>query len=200
MLGATALFFLNKMLNYSKYMMPHQRYGGPPKQQRVRVNGFIKSPEVKVIDTGGEMLGVMPLHQAMAKAQEQSLDLVEIGPNVSPPIVKIMDYGRYMYEKERKERGSKSGKIKGDEIKTVKIGFRTELHDMQVRAAQIDKFLQKKYRVRVELNLRGREKGLVPVARKKLDTFLMYVSEPHAVDVPLKAMPNSLSVTLKPEK
>ena len=180
--------------------MLNSRYGPPSRTPRTRINALIRASEVKVIDVDGTMLGVLPLSEALQKSQARGLDLVEVGPNSVPPIAKIMDYGKFVYEKERKEKSSKGSSARGDEIKTVKIGFRTGPHDMQVRASQIDKFLSKKYRVRVELNLRGREKGMAPLARKKLESFLLYISQPYTLDSEVKALPNGLNITLRPTK
>lgn len=167
-------------------------------QQRLRLNNQIRASQVQVIGSGGEKLGVMPLHEALRIAQEQNFDVVEVGPTTQPPLVKILDYGKYQYQKERSQKGST--KAPGQEVKTVQIGFRTESHDMQVRATQIDKFLSKGHRVKVEMKLRGREKGMVPIGRAKLEQFMKIISEPFEAEGPLKSFPGGIGTMIKPSK
>lgn len=173
-----------------------QRY----QEKRLRINHQVRAPEVQVIDPGGKSLGTMPTYEALRLADEQELDLVEIGPQAKPPLVKLMDYGRYLYQKDKKERGQKSGKSAAQEVKTVKIGFRTESHDLKIRAGQADKFLAKGHRVRIELTLRGREKEKADLGRRKLEEFLKTVSRPFAIDDPIKRFPGGLGALVKPVK
>lgn len=166
-------------------------------QQRLRLNNQIRASQVQVIGPEGEKLGVLPLHEALKIAQERNLDVVEIGPTSTPPLVKILDYGKYQYQKERSQKG---GKAPGQEVKTVQIGFRTEAHDLGVRAMQINKFLEKGHRVKVEMKLRGREKGMVPLGRTKLEQFMQIITEPFTMEGPLKGFPGGIGTLIKPEK
>jgi translation initiation factor IF-3 len=183
-------------------MPPHSKPFYRPQEKRLRLNNLIRVPEVQVIDQTGKQLGVMITSEALKLSLQAELDLVEVGPTAKPPICKIMDYGKYQYEKEKKERQAKSGKTQshGQEVKTVQIGFRTEAHDMGVRGGQVDKFLKKGYRVQVNLRLRGRERQMADIGRQKLESFLQYIAEPYGVDNPLKRSPNGWSILLKPEK
>ena len=173
-----------------------------PQEKRLRLNNLIRVPEVQVINQDGKQLGIMSTSEALKLSLQAELDLVEVGPMAKPPIVRIMDYGKYTYEKEKKERTAKSGKVQshGQEVKTVKIGFRTETHDMGVRAGQVDKFLKKGYRVQVELKLRGREREMAAIGKTKVENFLQYIGESYAIDQPLRRSPNGFVVLLKPEK
>src|SRR4030042_4775001 len=149
----------------------------PEVQNRLRINNFSRGPEGRVIGDDGAQLGVMKTSDAMKLALEQNLDLVEVGPNVQPPIVKIMDYGKYVYQKERQER--KSGvKPKAQETKTVRVGFKTGAHDLAFKAKKADEFLQEGHLVKVELTLRGREKAMAPLGTEKLRTFLTQLTSP----------------------
>lgn len=111
---------------------------------------------------------------ALRLAKEQDLDLVEVSPNPPPgghPIAKIMDYGKFMYRKERQEKkGAK--KQKDQEMKTVRVGFKTGQHDIDFKARQVEGFLTEGHLVKVELTLRGREKGLAMMGKEKLEKFL----------------------------
>lgn len=170
-----------------------------PYEKRLRLNNQIRVPEVQVIGPEGEKMGVMPMHEALKIANERNLDVVEVGPTATPPLVKILDYGKFMYQKERREKQG-GGKSASQEVKTVQIGFRTEGHDMQVRASQIDKFLAKGHRVKVEMKLRGREKGMVPVGRAKMEQFMTIISEPFEAEGPLKGFPGGIGTLIKPSK
>src|SRR5690348_16734014 len=165
---------------------------------RVRLNNQIREPQLQVIDSDGKPLGTMPTHEALKLSLEQSLDLVEVGPNAKPPIAKIMDYGKYMYQREKSHRGSQ--KAPGQEMKTVKIGFKTGQHDMQIRAAKIDEFLQKGHRVRVELALRGREREMVGIGQDKLKSLLTMITQGYSIDDPIKRFPGGLGAIIKPDK
>jgi len=125
---------------------------------------------VRVIDETGKQLGIVSLEKALQIAQERHLDLIQVTEKVEPPVCKIMDYGKYLYSLQKRE---KAAKIKrGGELKGIRLGFNISLHDLETRARQAEKFLRKGNRVRVELILRGREKGLSEFAKGKINQFL----------------------------
>lgn len=169
-------------------------------QKRPRLNYQIREPQVKVIDTDGSQLGIMSTADAVKMATEKELDLVEIAPGMQPPIVKILDYGRYVYQKEKQERDKKGSKQSSQEVKVVKIGFKTEVHDLGIRLAQIEKFLDKGYRVKVEMRLRGRERQMVGIGMEKLAKFIKNISHSFVVDSPLKSFPGGMSTLIRPDK
>jgi translation initiation factor IF-3 len=169
-------------------------------EKRARLNNQIREPQIQVIDADGKQLGIMPTHEALRLANERSLDLVEVGASAKPPIAKIMDYGKYMYQKEKREKGSKTSKVVTQEIKTVRVGFTTGTHDLVVRAGQADKFLQKGHRVRLELTLRGREKSMADLGRAKLEEFAKLISEAHALEEPIKRFPMGFGLLIRPDK
>ncbi len=155
--------------------------------KHLRVNNQIRIPEVQVIDERGNQLGSMPTFEALRIAREKNLDLVEVGPQMHPPIAKIMDYGKYMYRKERQEKGAI--KQKDQNLKTVRVGFRTGVHDLKFKSEQVDDFLKESRPVKIELTLRGREKALAHMGRDKLDNFLKLISEPYIIQEPPKRSP-----------
>jgi len=169
-------------------------------ERRPRLNNQIREPQIQVIDFDGKQLGTMTVYEALKIANERGLDLVEVGPNARPPIVKVMDYGKYMYQKEKKERGSKPRKTGNQEVKTVKIGFKTERHDLEIRAGQVDKFLGKGYRVKIELTLRGREKAMAGLGRQKLEEFTKLITIPHATEGTTRSFPGGFGILIRPGK
>ena len=138
-------------------------------KQQLNTNNRIRAKDVQVIDDRGNQLGVMPTLEALKLARERDLDLVEVSPQIQPPIAKIMDYGKYIYRKEKQEKGSKP---KIQERKTVRIGFKTGAHDMDFKSKQVAEFLNEGHIVKIELTLRGREKSLAHIGKQKLDQFL----------------------------
>lgn len=164
-------------------------------QKALRVNNQIRIPEVQVIDEDGNKLGNMPIFKALELARDRDLDLVEVGPQMKPPIAKIMDYGKYMYQKEKQEK--RSAKQKDQSPKTVKIGFKTGNHDLEFKSRQIDEFLKDNYPVKIELRLRGREKAFANMGRDKLENFLKLISEPYTIQGSTAKTPFGWTVGIK---
>ena len=138
--------------------------------QKPLINNQIRDKEVRVIDKQGENLGVLSLTEALGKAKEQNLDLIQVTRKIQPSICKIGDYGKYLYSLQKKERKVKSKKI--GELKGIRLRFNISLHDLQIRAKTAEKFIQEGKKVRIEMVLRGREKALGEFARKKVEQFL----------------------------
>ncbi len=163
--------------------------------KQLRVNNQIRVPEVSLIDDEGKQLGTLKIFDALKLAKEKDLDLVEVGPTTNPPIAKIMDYGKYMYRKEKQERKS-LGKQKDQERKTVRVGFKTGTHDLQFKAKQVGGFLKDGHIVKIELTLRGREKALSSIAKEKLIKFLGTLDS-HVVIENIKRSPFGWIVIIK---
>lgn len=166
--------------------------------RRPRLNNQIRESQIQVIDLDGKRLGEMTVYEALKIANERGLDLVEVGPSAKPPIAKIMDYGKYLYQKERKERESKSHKANIQELKTVKIGFKTDKHDLKIKAVQVEKFLGKGHRVRIELSLRGREKAMAGLGRQKLEEFTKSIIAPYTTDEAIRSFPGGFGILIRP--
>ncbi|MGB4164924.1 MAG: translation initiation factor IF-3, partial [Bacillota bacterium] len=120
----------------------------------LRVNENIRAREVRVIDENGEQLGVMIPREALRIARERGLDLVEVAPNARPPVCRVMDYGKYMYEKSKKERESRKNQ-KTVKIKEVRISPKIDDHDFSVRVKNAVGFLQKGNKVKATVRFRG---------------------------------------------
>ena len=155
---------------------------------------------MQVIDPDGKQLGTMTIQNALNLAREHDLDLVEVGPNVVPPITKIMDYGKYIYQKERQEKKSGAAKKQRQEIKTVRVGFKTGAHDAAFKAAKAVEFLQEGNLVKIELTLRGREKALAPMGKQKLEQFLTNITVPYSIQEAIKRSPFGWIITIKKDK
>ncbi|XOB42095.1 MAG: translation initiation factor IF-3 [Candidatus Nealsonbacteria bacterium] len=137
--------------------------------KRPLVNYRIRASQVRLIDETGKQLGILPIEKALQIARERNLDLIQVTEKVIPPVCKIMDYGKYLYQEKKKEKlaPKSSGELKG-----IRLGFGISQHDLEVRAKLAEKFLKKGHKVRVELILRGRQKALPDFAREKMNQFL----------------------------
>jgi translation initiation factor IF-3 len=144
--------------------------------RELRVNHQIRIPEVQVIDQDGKQLGVMKTFDALRMAKERDLDLAEVGPTASPPIAKIMDYGKYMYQKTKEEKSRP--KVKAQQTKAVRVGYKTGEHDLAFIAKKAEEFLDEGHWLKVELTLRGREKAFAERGREQLEKFLTRLTIP----------------------
>ena len=121
-----------------------------------RSNNRITSPEVQVINSAGENLGVLNLQEAISKAKDENLDLIEIAPNARPPVCKIMDMGKYKYDQQKKLNKAKK-KQKKIELKEIKLRPVTEVHDYTFKIKNAQKFLSKGDKVKFTIRFKGRE-------------------------------------------
>jgi len=114
-------------------------------------------------------VGVVPLREAIQKAEAASLDLIQVTEKVNPPVVRIADYGKYLYQQGKKEREAK--KHTGGDLKEIRLTFNISDHDLETRVKQAAKFLKRGDNVRINLRLRGRQKALLDHAREKIQKF-----------------------------
>ena len=121
-----------------------------------RVNGRISSPEVQVISSEGENLGILTIKEALYHAKEEGLDLIEIAPNAKPPVCKIIDIGKYKYDQQKKANKAKK-KQKTVELKEIKLRPSTETHDYNFKIKNAQKFLSKGNKVKFTVKFKGRE-------------------------------------------
>jgi translation initiation factor IF-3 len=128
----------------------------PPRSDGPRVNDEIRAPQVRLIDQDGEMQGVMSARDAWLRAQAVGMDLLEISPNADPPVVKILDFGKYKYEQQKKKNEAKK-KQKVIEIKEIKVRPNIDENDYQVKMRAMKSFIDEGDKVKVTLRFRGRE-------------------------------------------
>lgn len=167
--------------------------------QQTRVNQQIQAPEVRVISETGEQIGVFKLSEALALAEEHGLDLVEISPQAKPPVTKLIQYDKFRYQQKKQEQQQKK-RTKKVEVKTVRLSVRIGQHDLQTKARHTDGFLQDGDMIKIELRMRGREQAFVDLAEKQMKAFQELLTVPYRVEVPVKRMGNTLSMTIAPGK
>ena len=161
-------------------------------------NQNIRAAEVRVSDSDGNMIGIKPIAQAIALAKEQELDLVEISPNAVPPVCKILDYNRYVYEQGKKAAEAKKKQAKVT-MKELRIKSRIAPHDLDVKIRQIEDFLRKKDMVRFVVVFHGRENQHKDIGMQILNDTAKRLEELANVDGGLQQMGNRMSMTFVPK-
>ena len=154
---------------------------------------------MRVVDDIGTQLGVMTLLDAMKTAREQGLDVVEISPNAVPPVCKLVDYGKFLYEQSKKAHEAKKHQ-KSSHIKEVKFRPSTAEHDYQVRKNQIIRFLGEGYKVKAMIFHRGREMAHQEVGRKKMDRLMKEIMDHAQIEFGPRMEANILLALLAPKK
>ena len=154
--------------------------------------------EVRLIDEEGVMRGIVSIDEALALAEEADLDLVNISPNADPPVCKILDYGKYRYEQQKKEKNAKKNQHV-TEIKEIRLSASIEDHDVEVKAKAATKFLQDGDKVKVSLRFRGREKDYTARGREVMDKFAEVCSEVSTIDKKPTFEGRSLTMFLAPK-
>ncbi|MBK6513729.1 MAG: translation initiation factor IF-3 [Polyangiaceae bacterium] len=157
---------------------PRQQQRGP----QIRINQRIRVPEVRVIGDDGEMLGILPTHEALKRAQERGLDLVEVNPKADPPVCKILDYGKFKYDEKKKARETRI-KTAAFETKEIKLRPKTDDHDLDFKTRAAHAFLEAGHKVKFTVRFRGREITHPQVAQSQLDRIMSKLEEVATIEV-----------------
>jgi len=163
------------------------------------VNRQIRVPEIRLIDQDGENVGVVTPYVAMEMAEEAGLDLVEISPNATPPVCKIMDFGKYKYEQQKKAAEAKK-KQKVIEIKEVKFRPNIDTHDYDVKMRSVTKFLGEGDKVKVTLRFRGREMAHQELGRELLEKIAGDIGELGKVEAMPKMEGRQMIMVVAPQR
>jgi translation initiation factor IF-3 len=147
-----------------------------PAREGPRINDEIRVPQVRLIDDAGEMIGIMSAREALIRAYDLGLDLVEISPNAVPPVCKILDYGKYKYEQQKKANEARK-KQKVVEIKEIKVRPNIDDHDYEVKMKQMKNFIGEGDKVKVTLRFRGREMAHQELGVKVLERIRSDLTE-----------------------
>ncbi|MBD3261095.1 MAG: translation initiation factor IF-3 [Candidatus Altiarchaeales archaeon] len=147
------------------------RRGG---ENQHRVNHQIRIPQIRVIGSDGEQLGIMSPREALSLAEDQDYDLVEVAPKARPPVCRIMDYGKFRYDQSKKASGNKSSK---SGLKTLKLRPKTDTHDLETLMRKARSFLEKGDKVKLVMQLRGREQAHTRLWIDKLNDLLYDLRE-----------------------
>lgn len=169
-------------------------------KEKVRINHQIRAPELRVIDETGGNLGIISLSEALRRAQERGLDLIEISPTAVPPVAKIMDYGRFQYITQKKEREARQ-KAHITETKSVQIKIGTSEHDLDLKAKKTSEWLREGHRVKLDLFLPGRTKYMEQkFLEERLERILKLISEDYKIAEKPTKSPKGLTVVIERAK
>ncbi|MCX6820023.1 MAG: translation initiation factor IF-3 [Candidatus Adlerbacteria bacterium] len=162
-----------------------------------RINHHIRAAEVRVIGPEGENFGVLALSEAIRRAEEVGLDLIEISAGAVPPVAKIMEYGKFQYEQEKKRREMKA-KSHTTETKSVQVKIGTGENDLQLKAKRAAEWLKEGHRVKVDLFLWGRYKYMeFAFLKERLERFLKIIPEEYKISDPITKSPKGLTTVIE---
>lgn len=174
----------------------------PPFQKRkddeTRINENIRIDEVRLVDENGEMIGVVKTPEAIKRAKDAGLDLVEVSPNAKPPVCKILDYGKYKYEQQKRAQEAKK-KQKIVETKEIKLRPGIEEHDYQTKMRKVFEFIEKENKVKITMRFRGREMAHQEFGMRVLERIKEETKEVAKVDLQPKLEGRQMMMVLSPD-
>jgi translation initiation factor IF-3 len=165
--------------------------------KQYRINGMIRAREVRVVGEAGEQLGVLPTSEAIKLAQEHEVDLVEVAPTVEPPVCRLLDYGKFKYEQQKKEREAHKRQATVS-VRQVRMRPKTGQHDLDFKTALVGKLLAKGNKVKVLVLFRGREISHAQLGKELLDNVANALAEKASVERSASMEGRSMSMILSP--
>lgn len=165
----------------------------------MRINREIRAASVRVISVDGEQLGVITLAEALAEAAKVGLDLVEVSPTASPPVCRIMDYGKFRYQQSKKVQVSKKSQTV-IQVKEIRIRPKTEAHDLDVKLKHIRKFLEARNKVKISMMFRGREIAYTDIGRKIMEDLKNTLADACVIDQQPKLEGRNMIMIISPKK
>lgn len=162
-----------------------------------RINHSIRAQELRVLGPEGENFGVLALKDALTKAAELGLDLIEISPNAVPPVAKIMDYGKFQYTESKKQKAAKA-KVKNTETKSIQIKIGTSDNDLNIKAKKASEWLAEGHRVKIDLFLTGRSKYMsIDFLKERMERVLKLLTLEFRIAEEPKKSPKGLTVVVE---
>ncbi|PIR26459.1 MAG: translation initiation factor IF-3 [Deltaproteobacteria bacterium CG_4_10_14_0_2_um_filter_43_8] len=170
-----------------------------PKREGPRINRFIRIPQVRLVDENGEQFGIVDTREALQRAQDVGLDLVEVSPTARPPVCKIMDFGKYKYEMKKKMHEAKKHQIQV-KLKEIKLRPTTDDHDFQTKLRHAKKFLEHGDKVKFSIRFRGREMAHQEIGMGRLKEVTDLLKEIAQIDLAPKLEGRQMAMVLSPLK
>ncbi len=167
--------------------------------KELRINERIQVREVRFIDDKGEQRGIVPTIEAMDIAKQTGLDLVEVSPTANPPVCKLLDYGKYKFEQEKRLKESKK-RQKLVKLKEIRMQPKIDKHDLDFKTKHIRQFLEEGYKVKVTIRFRGRELAHTELGRNVLDRVLELLEDSYVVEKLPKMEGRMMSMFVSPKK
>lgn len=167
-------------------------------EKELRINENIRVREVRLLDENGEQKGVVSIQEALTLAKERGYDLIEVAPQANPPVCKLLDYGKYLFDQEKKQKESKK-KQKLIKIKEVRMQPLIEVHDLQFKTKHVKEFLDEGNKVKVTVRFRGRQLAHTDLGRATLDKMLELLDGEYMLDKPPMMEGRYMSMLLNPK-
>jgi translation initiation factor IF-3 len=164
-----------------------------------KINELIQAKEVRVISPTGEQLGVLQIRDALAKAQEFELDLVEVSPAAKPPVCKILDYGKFKYKEQKKEAEARKNRTETS-IKELRLRYRTDVGDLETKLKQAREFIGEGDKVKFVMRFKGREAMYIDLGKEKFDQIVQNLSDIAVVDERSPTTGRQIHITFAPAK
>ena len=181
-------------------LIPDQNYGNKkPNQPKELLNELIRFPQVRLIGPEGEQLGVMSSREAQLKANEYNLDLYCVAPNATPPVCKILNYGKYRYEQQKKAKENRKNQVK-IEVKEIQLTPQIGMHDMETKARAALKFLEQGNKINVGVRYRGRQMTHLEVGEEALNKFIELLGDAAQIEKPAQMEGRWLLAILAPKR
>jgi translation initiation factor IF-3 len=171
----------------------------PPERDSTRINERIRVPEVRLIDEKGEQVGIIPTPEALERARERELDLVEVSPTSKPPVCRILDYSKYKYEQEQKAKAARKHQQQVN-VREIKLRPKIAQHDYETKRGHVERFLKQQDKVKVTIMFRGREQSHPERGRMLLDRLLEDVSEIGVMESPPLQEGRNMTMLLGPAR
>jgi len=168
-------------------------------EQEFRVNEAVRVPEVRLIGPAGENVGVVPIRQALQIARDAEMDLVEVSPNAAPPVCRVLDFGKFLYEREKKEREAKKSQVK-IEIKEIRLRPKTNEHHRSFKVDDARRWLLQGHKVRVTVKFRGREMDYPEIALEDLKEVAQSLSDVGVIEQAPMMEGRTMLVVIGPAK
>jgi len=162
-------------------------------EENLRINEQIRVREVRLVNAEGETVGVVPIDEALRQAREAELDLVEVAPNAVPPVCKILDYGKFKYREQKKKKGAAPRR---KQLKELRLRPGTEEHDFEVKLQHARRFLEKDFKVLVNMLFRGRQMAHTNIGRELLQRFAQALEDVAKVESPPRQEGYRMQMTL----
>ncbi len=201
--GVVSYFFVGDLFLNTPFKPRPPFRGRPPRnfqpEEAHRINQKITAREVRAVIDGGEQLGILSISEALRKAEELGLDLVEVAPEAKPPVCKIMDYGKFKYREQKKEAEAKK-KRSENTLKELRIRYRTDKGDLDTKLKHAREFLAEGDKVKWSMRFKGREIMYIDLGVQKFDEIIAALADCSVVDERSPANGRQLHITLAPIK
>lgn len=188
-----------KSIYYAHFTPSAPRVLKPEKSIRFRVDEEITAREIRVLDSNNQMIGIMSRNEALRRAAETEMNLVEIAPQAKPPVCKIIDFGKFVYEQQKRDKHQRKQQQQ-QQMKEIRFKWRIATHDFNFKARHARKFLEEGNKVKASVMFRGREIVHQEIGRELLEKFIAELDDVGKIDQPLRSEGKLITVVISPDK